>query len=283
MKKLFVSVLLLTSLNAEVFFEPFFAAGNSKKSFSWSVGDSAGRVSKLEWKDIDATVQDLGLVINHPKIEASLVISRGKASSGTATDSDYNPTLYKQSVSNAKGSTFNSEMVSIGTKIGTIKKIELGLFGAYISSSDKYLLKDGKEVVPTTKPIVGLDSSYTAKTNGFGGVARAKYSPFEQYGNISFGYGRFVLDYKATGDWNLRPDIQSFSHRGTATKDSYWAELEINLPKELLLFAKWQSDSYEVSSGEDIIVHSDYSISRENLQSVSFEDQSIKLGIKGRF
>lgn len=283
MKNFWLMLLLFTPLCAETIFEPAFSIGNSNKELSWTIKDSAGKSSTLEWRDLISIRKNLSITISHAKLQASFEISQDETTQGTVTDSDYDPNLYKQSIADAKGSTFSDELLTIGTQLGELRTIQLVLLGAYYQSNSKFVLKNGKEIVPITKPINNLDSSYKIRTKGFGGIVQLNYSPYAQYGSISLGYGTFILDYKANGNWNSRPDIKEFEHIGTANREIYFGQLDIKIPKNLTIFMRIDQASYRLSGGRDLLIKSDGSTISSNLDNVSFDEQTIKIGIKGRF
>lgn len=284
MIKIIFLLFTVTFACAEVFFEPFYAQGESKRDFSWDIAGANGVpsvLSKLNWKNITSKRQDFGINILHPRIEINIYTSTTSNSSGEVNDYDYNPLIHSRS--SAKGSKFTKDAVLIGPRIGNIKSVELVLQGAYTRSIDTYKLSNGVEISPSSGKIDGLNSTYKAKVNGFGGSAKARYSPYPNYGSVLFGWQQFIYDYQAKANWNLRTDISSFEHSGTAYEQILWAEIEAKLPRKISLFAKWEERRYRVNRGTDKTTYQDGTRTTQPLNGVSLMEHSLLFGIKGRF
>lgn len=285
-------------LSADLQIKPHLAVGQETRDFSWAISGANGTPdvrSELTWQNLKAQRVDLGVAAEHPRFESTLQGSFATVESGTVRDSDYLENNRQneefRSLSSASGSRFTQWQLLIGPRIGEIGRLEILPQVGYLHINDRYRLHDGRWIVGASGSIDGLDSRYDTRMQGFGGGLTVRYFSKKWADIFQVGWHRYMLDYDASADWNLRindPDpanrFRYFRHKGTAMEDRIRIDGQWRVSDRLSVFARWEQTVLSLEHGLDTTYYLDPArTENQPLKSVSSRRNSWLIGLKGDF
>ncbi|MFZ1983737.1 MAG: hypothetical protein WAU91_04940 [Desulfatitalea sp.] len=291
------------------------AAGVRYDQLEWSIaGNSAGTrpnvLSELEWSDI----RSHQLTLSANARLGRHFYGRGHVNyawirDGSVRDSDYGGDDHTQEWSRSISDTEEDQLWDVVAGGGypfTFQQSRLlvaPLLGASIHKQN-FRITNGQQVVSETPPPgygsppdVGpldsrLNSTYSARWISLWTGIDLRYqlaappngAPFMEWG-LSLAY-HFWSDYSAEADWNLREDLShpvSFEHEADASGIVVQAEWLIRLNRYLDLNLNWNYCQWETDAGKDTVFLANGSEQTTMLNEVSWESQSVMLGLALRF
>ncbi|MDF2549918.1 MAG: hypothetical protein K0S07_985 [Chlamydiales bacterium] len=222
--------------------------GYKSTSLAWSISGSSGYpniFSELSWRSLPALnlSYERTLTIDYRQF----LVLKGEFSwilNGSCYDTDYAGN--HRSLPLVKSSNRSNGMAH-GLKLGyalswpITPSLELVPIAGVLYENYELKMQRGQQILPVSRPIVGLKSRYQALWGGcFLGV-HCQYRLQKEMQLALYGeYSR--ASYRGTGHWNLRSDFwRPFKHRGQANGLSYQASIAKKTERqELSLSFAWK-------------------------------------------
>ncbi len=203
-------------------------AGFRRDKLKWSIAgpdDFPNVLSELEWKDVRMVEYEGAISYTSCRNYAIRANGAwGQVYHGRNIDSDYfgddKTDLFSRSRNNAgKGSTYDIEAgvgyrgMSNCSRFTATPLIGYSYHGQCLHIYEGVQTFDIFETIPIQEfPIPGLNSTY--KTRWFGPWVGMDFTARVE--TCAYVFGSFewhLVSYRATGNWNLRPEVSPFEHR----------------------------------------------------------------------
>jgi hypothetical protein len=227
----------------------------------WNIADTDGDpniLSELTWSELQVAEIEATADLDIEGFTIRADLGCGYVFSGDVQDSDYHSDdrtdEFSRSYSKAEGGYLLNAQTGLGYRfdLGAAPFSLLPMIGiAFHRQAMK--MTDGEQVIPSTGPIDGLDSSYTANWLNLWVSLDAEY---RSAGRLSAGAAVSVHPalYYAEADWNLRTDYAhpvSFVHKafGWGLHGDLW--LGIELSRRFLLEGRFALERWFAGSGVD--------------------------------
>lgn len=244
--------------------KPFFAIhkNNIQYSISGNIdGTSPNILSDLSWKNVNSAVYggEITAGINHFSIEGRY--SYGTTYGGDVSDIDY--------AEDNRNGVFSEQYLS--SNIGTIKEIRI--FPAYHFFRRSHISLLAYPAFQVTKQLLylvnkvtkdhqdyidDLQSSYqyNSRVVGAGLKMFAGWDKFSLVTRVNAG----KLFYEASGNWNLRRDLEhpvSYSHKARGKSIAFEIENRYHLTKSIICFFEYSFLSQKSRKGVDKLFRQD--------------------------
>jgi hypothetical protein len=199
--------------------------GYRHDDLNWSIGGLNGKpniLSELKWKKIQIAEIEANLRVLADSYYAKGSLSYGEVLDGSCRDSDYllnnrKAEFSRSSLETSHGSVYDWSLAG-GYELKFWRNLlSINPLGGYAVDHQHYKMNDGVQLIDWitdySGPIHGLNSSYTSNFKGpFIGVDFI----YEATSDLTLlaTYEYHFIDYKGSGDWNLRKDLyKDFQHR----------------------------------------------------------------------
>ncbi len=273
----------------------------AEHDISWQIAsDISGQstpniLSELDYHGIRSTGAGLGLVLDYQFAENSpwqlglmLGIQGSDISDGNYSDSDYSGDNRTGLFSRSVGQINNGGFRQLSGELGLYRQLDarhqLGVVGSLEQSEIDLVMTDGVQVVPDTGAITGLNSSYDSQWQSGSLGLEYRYRML-QWGTFSLRYSRFIGDFEAEANWNLRADFKhptSFIHHADSQGDAIRLGYRSTHTGTFGWRFDYQWRELNTDPGLDRTFLSNNSIVDTRLNEVEWQNQSITLGLEWR-
>ncbi len=262
-----------------------------KDNLNWSeAGESINILSELKWEHLEITQISVAANFNFTdNLKLSGKLDYGSINSGKNQDSDYNGnnrTLEFSRSNNQGGGKVKDASLGLGNTLHiyiNTEKSELSitpLVGISIHQQN-LTMTNGYQVLPSTGPYAGLDSSYDAQWQGpwlgINSLLKTRenwlFSAIVEY---------HWADYSAHANWNLRPEFshpRSFTHSATGKGIIFVAGIYYLTSKDWSVNFAVEAQQWKTSAGIDKTYFSDGSVGYYPLNGVNWNSTAINFGI----
>jgi hypothetical protein len=272
-----------------------FGTGYRQDQLRWTIagdlnGTSPNILSDLNWTDVGlvpfSLEADVALA-NSWRIHLGATYATGV--SGSVQDSDYDRNNrqgeFSRSYADASGSSAFDAAVAFGRDFTASPSVTLTPWVGLSIHQQNLSMQNGVQAIDTEDGALGafsgLDSSYDASWQGIMLGMDAKIRTGEK-SRLLLGARYEFAQYEAKGHWNLRSDLQGFTH------SSNGGGIHLNAGWERDFGNQWTAGAYvdwlsfEANAGEDFSRTSEGNVTTR-LNGVSWESLTFGVKVSKRF
>lgn len=267
-------------------------SGWRRDALSWTIGEEGGPniLSDLDWSRLNIVPVTLRGDFSLPRDwRLQLSVTYGSILSGRNQDSDFDSSNrrdeFSRSTAETGGHVLDAEVL-LGRDFHLSSALTLTPWIGATFNQQHLNDRNGVQQIDTEGgglgSFGGLDSTYEARWLGLTAGLDAAMQLTDDV-RLTLGARYSWLDYEADGDWNLRPELDSFKH--TATGHS----LQLRAAAEWAFAPDWSLECaafYRVAStgsGTDRSHFTDGSSAATRLNEVEWSSYGLTAGVTWRF
>lgn len=270
-------------------FDMGFITGVRTDELNWSIAGNGTTpvnvLSELEFNNLDIYQRGICMKFSTFGFFFKPKILKGSIHQGESTDSDYagnNRTeLTSRSIMDVNSDDTTDVALTFGYNLNFPNEhLSISPLIGYSNKDQNFVMTNGSLVYPEKRPIIDLNSKYSATWESlFTGLTGSYSLPIGINIDASFKY--HDLEYEAAANWNLRHDFAhpvSFRHFG----DGYGAELGCGIGYQI---TNWQFNlsyrysEFKINDGRDELYLSSGYTAKSQLNEVEWQSEAINIEV----